>query len=175
MRYESSKRKLRTIWNDTYANEDKIFKLQEHFTKIENLKEVSSILRDKKINEFLYEGIFNHDFDTGIYGIEFTIEFPNTPKKHIPFIKSALLIDLPENFYLDEDYVTINKFFIQRTYDVAEYKEQIGFNYIIGCTFLLDTSRMTYTGVIVDENFQYIRYDIPYKLLVSISNQKEYV
>lgn len=167
MKYENSKHKIKTIWNDTYYNENEIFKLEDKFTKIKDFKEVSTLLKNKKIHNFLYEDSFGFDsyYPTGgWYGANYIIEFTNLSKIHINFVKSVLLVELPENTTISLDELFINKMFVQLEDDT---ENQIGFNYIVGCIFRLDEGKL-------DENNHYIEYDISYKLIISICNQKEY-
>ena len=169
MKYENSKHKIITIYNNEVINDDKIAKVEKdlHITKVKlnNLNLVGNIKRN------IYD-IYSSDWedmeifsveggDGNIYGTykEWRIELPNIPIKYFPFINVKILYEFnpTDNFDMRED-IKQAYFFQIDDIDAGVVKKPV---LIAGINFLNESSAV------------FSQFKV--KLLVTISNPETYL
>lgn len=179
MKYETSKRKLKIIWNDTELTDMNIQNLNFQYEKIKDNKILRSTHRIKKIKYFVQEGILEFDSHDGFWYTNIVISLQNVSIKILTNIKIALLPLIPE--------------FLQgRIYRGGEEKQEMllrgGYNKNSPIKFA-DKGENNYdllvAGSICNYNFReywsyneeekiYIEVSIPYRLIIAIANPAEY-
>lgn len=169
MRYEDSKRKIKTIWNNISLTDRQIEDLDFKYEIIKDKKILRSSYRNKKTKYYIQEGALSFDKYYGYWYVpNLIISLRNFPARLLPYVKTALLPLVPEELggtILDSG---------------AEHGRPIEFVYksnteydllVMGITCgYSDLDDFTYD----DETEFYIERAMNYRLVVAIINPDEY-
>lgn len=186
MKFGTTKRKLRNIWNNTFLTENDIESMDFQYEKIKDDKLLFITHRNKKTTYYVKEGNLDFDEWQGYWYTSLVLSLYNITEKIIPYIKVMVVPLVPdilagknigddslEHYILDSGGAISPPIFFDKgddKYDLLVGGVNCGYNeHVIGYYFDLNDERYYE----IDEE-KYVEYKIPYKIIIAISNPAEY-